>query len=326
MHGRPSGLSDTLGRRAGAAAAGILGLALLALPASGQLSQQFRATTAGPGPMNAAVTTWSFDETTSGNDISWTSPTSVDPGAALYNTVFTVTTLDVSVSYLGIPFGPISLLGELPPELQSAVAAAPGPAPIALIDEPIDYPGAPEPSAVALTLSSGLDANGFGFFEATDVVLGTTSVNLGFPFGTVTVQIESIRMAGTLSIHATWFDLGHAFPGTFGNPVLSGEGTLNAGDPVTLTLGNTVPTATAWFVVGLAADNLPFSGGVLVPSIVPPGTFLPLPTDLSGSLVISGPFPAGVPADFEFFFQYWIVDAGAAFGFAGSNALRAVAP
>jgi len=70
--------------------------------------------------------------------------------------------------------------------------------------------------------------------------------------------------------------------------------------------------------------GLPFKGGVLVPEadIVFPA----LSTGPRGGIVLSSTWPALVPSGFQVFFQYWIVDAAAAQGFAASNAAVCTSP
>ena len=122
-------------------------------------------------------------------------------------------------------------------------------------------------------------------------------------------------------------DLGQALAGSNGLPVLTGTGTLVAGEPMALSLTNALANTTTYLVVGLAAINLPFNGGTLVPAFeAPNGTFLIRTTDGAGELVLGGPWIAGVPAGTELFFQHWLVDAAGPFGFAASNALRGVTP
>ncbi|MGQ0552615.1 MAG: hypothetical protein ACT4PU_05295 [Planctomycetota bacterium] len=272
----------------------------------------------------AAQSTWNFDITTTGQDVSWLSPTSVDPSATLYSTEYAVTLLEVKVTWLGIPFGPIDATDQIPPEFAAGTGALPGPAPIALLDQPVAFPEPPEPQAFAATLSIGLDGAGFGFASATNVVLGTLQVNLGFPFGTQTVQITSIRMAGSLTIHPTWFDLGQGLAGAGGTPNLVADGTLQAGSLVEISLDSAAPNAASVLVAGFGLLGAPFKGGTMVPN---PDLMIPgiLTTGL-GTLGLSATWPAGVPSGFPIYLQFWIPDAGGPFGFAASNGLLGVSP
>jgi hypothetical protein len=140
---------------------------------------------------------WNWDETTTGQDIFWTSPTSIDPSAPLYITGFELTLVEVDVTWMGFPFNDIDVTDSLPPELLSGEGAVAGPAPIELASGTITIPEPPDPTCLGATLLIALDAAGFGQLAATDIVLGDCEVDLGF--GLVTVQLESLRMAGTTS-------------------------------------------------------------------------------------------------------------------------------
>ncbi|MFT7463626.1 MAG: hypothetical protein ACI9EF_001971 [Pseudohongiellaceae bacterium] len=68
-----------------------------------------------------------------------------------------------------------------------------------------------------------------------------------------------------------WTDLGSGLVGTNGVPSLIGEGTLLAGDPLSVTLNSALENSTAWLAMGLSTINASFKGGVLVPDLgVPP--------------------------------------------------------
>jgi len=148
----------------------------------------------------AASETWDFELATSGQDVFYTSPTSVCPSADAYLAEYTLDYVEVTVSYLSITFGPFEITDQIPPEYRSGSVSGPGPAPILIVDQDVVAPPPPDPVAVAGTLRIELDAAGFGQASFTGVTLGTTTINLGFPFGTVTVQIESLLAAGTVTV------------------------------------------------------------------------------------------------------------------------------
>ena len=148
----------------------------------------------------------------------------------------------------------------------------------------------------------------------TNVVLGTFS---GF-------DIDSIRVVGSLTINAAWYDLGNGLAGTTGTPLMTGDGTLKGGDLVTLTLSNALPNSSSALIVGLAQINAPFKGGTLVPSATI--IFFGLPVDAVGQQVLAAPWPNGLPSRFSFYFQHWVTDPAGPFGFSASNGLEAVTP
>ena len=144
--------------------------------------------------------TWFFDETTTGADVSWTSPTPVNPAAALYVSSYELTVVEVDVTWFGIPFNDIDVTDQIPPEIRMGEGSIPGPAPILIFDASVEYPGDPDPVCLGAHLQISLDAAGFGLLAGTDIVLGECDIDIGF--GTVTVQLQSVRFAGQISIDA----------------------------------------------------------------------------------------------------------------------------
>jgi hypothetical protein len=295
----------------------------LMLAASGSAAQ-FRAQVEPLGPSVQQAQTWAFDLATTGSDVHWTSPTSVDPTAAVYASSYQITKVDVDVKWSIITFPGIDVTNQIPPELQAGTTTLPGPAPISIVDAPIVFPAPPEPAGISALLSMGLNASGFGFFSATNVVLGTMQVDLGGIFGVQTVTITRVHIAGQLTMHPAWFDLGAGLAGTSGTPVLAGDGGLEGGDAVSLSLSGALPNSIASLIVGFSALGAPFKGGTLVPH---PDLIIPdLPTGPLGELTLTGVWPPGFPPGFSLFMQEWVVDAGGPAGLAATNALRAVTP
>jgi hypothetical protein len=122
-----------------------------------------------------------------------------------------------------------------------------------------------------------------------------------------------------LSMGGPWTNLGQGLAGTEGVPQLFGQGALAASQPVAWHLKDGPPGAHAWLVVGFTSLNAPFMGGVLVPA---PDLLFPAYLDGDGHLQFPGIMPAATPAGVELYFQVWISDPGAPFGFAGSNGLH----
>ena len=142
--------------------------------------------------------TWSFDETTTGQDVSYVSPTPVNPGAELYVSELNITLVEVTVPIFGFPTA-IDVTPQLPPEFLNSVGEVLGPAPLTIIADNIVVPPPPDPVAVSADLSTGLDAGGFGVLTATNVVLGT--FDAGFPIGVVPIQ--ALRIVGSITITPT---------------------------------------------------------------------------------------------------------------------------
>ena len=152
------------------------------------------------GAASADTETWDFDLETSGENVFYTSPTATCTVAPEYHGAYEITLLEVTVSYLGIPFGPFDVTNEIPPELRTGEDIYAGPPPFVVMDEYIRYPDPPESATVAADVLMQVDAGGYGHVSVTNVVLGTAVYDLGWPFGEVEVQIETVRVAGTVGI------------------------------------------------------------------------------------------------------------------------------
>jgi hypothetical protein len=134
-----------------------------------------------------------------------------------------------------------------------------------------------------------------------------------------TLQDGRTGIAISESPSPNWTDLGYAKIGTHAAPRLTGSGSLLVGEPMEIQLWNALETTPAFRVIGFANLSLPFKGGKLVPNI---SLLVTLVTDAQGGLLITSPWPAGVPAGFKVYFQTWITDPAASFNLAASNGLQ----
>ncbi len=133
------------------------------------------------------------------------------------------------------------------------------------------------------------------------------------------VRADNPRISSTL-----WSDLGNGLPGTHGQALLSCWGELTPGSTLRLWLQNAPPASSTALVVGQAAANLPFKGGVMVPQ---PDLLLPgFVTDATGQVVFESSWPPGLPSGLTFHLQHWITDAAGPKGLAASNAMRGTTP
>ncbi len=126
-----------------------------------------------------------------------------------------------------------------------------------------------------------------------------------------------------ISQHGPWTNLGFALAGEQGLPKQVGEGTLIGGDTFIFTLSDARKDAFASHIVGFSQVNAPFKGGVFVPApfLINAG----IPTDATGDLVLTGPWPTGA-SGIVLFLQFVIADPAAVKNFALSNAVRAEIP
>ncbi|MFH0944986.1 MAG: PPC domain-containing protein [Planctomycetota bacterium] len=117
-------------------------------------------------------------------------------------------------------------------------------------------------------------------------------------------------------IPGPWLWLGNGLRGAAGVPYLSGTGELSPASPYTLNLSRAKASSPAFLILGFWRQDRSFRGGVMVPN---PLNILPLATNGSGTISISGTLSPSVPASATLFAQYWIQDSSGVEGFSASN-------
>ena len=125
---------------------------------------------------------------------------------------------------------------------------------------------------------------------------------------------------------SAWKNLGESLAGTNGTAFHFGFGTLQAGSLTALAANHGVPGGVVYFCIGIAADNAPFKGGVMVPDLSPPGFASVHAFNALGNIALAGAWPAGIPSGATFYSQLWFADAGAPQGAAATNAIAGTAP
>lgn len=171
--------------------------------------------------------------------------------------------------------------------------------------------GAPEPGFPACTLN----------LPPVQVLPSALAIDNGTGFTTDEIRVGASWSSVLPSAPVTWTDLGFAKPGVTGAPKLAGTGLLKAGNTVSLALSNACPASSAWLVIGSQTLNLPFLGGILVPSA---DSVVPQVTDGSGAQTLAHVWPSGFPAGVPLVFQTWILDPAASGGVSASNGLSSV--
>ena len=109
--------------------------------------------------------------------------------------------------------------------------------------------------------------------------------------------------------------------GPSGTAALSGDGSLCAGDGVSLHLHHALPGVPVALVVGLSRLDAPLLGGTLIPS---PDAIVWLQTDSTGDLSVAAALPRELPAGTDLWMHAWWPDAGGPQGYAASNAIHGV--
>jgi hypothetical protein len=177
--------------------------------------------------------------------------------------------------------------------------------------------------------SNGGFATGRLFSFEKDLTLrwsvAVTNVNIGGPCLASDGTLVVAGVGNDLRAYRTaspWLQLGGGIPGALGEPVLTGTGSLTAGNPVTLAASNALPNGIGLLVLGASAVNVPVFGGTLVPSL---DATVPALLDAAGAWSFTFPWPSGHPAGIDYWWQLGVVDPTAPFGIAASDALRSTA-
>ena len=118
-------------------------------------------------------------------------------------------------------------------------------------------------------------------------------------------------------------DFGGGVAGSAGTVALVAHSTLVGGEGVYFKLTGTPPSQPVVLILGTAQLGVPFKGGTLWPV---PSALVTLVTNGAGQFTLTTTWPPAIPSGFKLFAQYWYPDAGAIFGFAGSNGVRGIAP
>ncbi len=117
--------------------------------------------------------------------------------------------------------------------------------------------------------------------------------------------------------------LGKHLAGSLGAPSLTGHGNPVPGRRIEFDLVDALPNATVTLALGRTLNLLPFAGGTVVPKIE---AFVYATTDDRGHATFQVPGWENLPAGTLFYAQAGFPDAGAAGGFAMSNAVSCQLP
>jgi hypothetical protein len=148
-------------------------------------------------------------------------------------------------------------------------------------------------------------------------------IDTGIPQGTGGHIGPFVDLGAALkAMQASWEDLGGALAGIAGTPVLDGAGKLEPLAAVAFTLSGVRPGSPCWLILGATAENMPFKGGILVPSVdVVVG---PFSTDAKGKLTLTDTMPPDVVSGQAVYGQFWTLESASSL--AASNALHGVVP
>jgi len=164
---------------------------------------------------------------------------------------------------------------------------------------------------------------------------GMWVVKVPTPAGTTGVCVQwtardqcnnsSVTVASVGAI-SSFVDLGLGLAGSSGTPVLTGSGTVSAGNNLTFNMSGFAPGAPGILVVGALYSPLPLcGGGAIVPSFPHSPTF-PFFADGAGAASKVVTWPAGLFGCTSVYLQAGVLDAGSCAGFSLTNGLRVTQP
>jgi hypothetical protein len=169
-----------------------------------------------------------FSVYSSGDDVVWVGPDYLTTDGDYYEMVYTVISASVIVEYIGIEFGPIDVTDMIPPESIVTWQPAQAPMPIDFDWHEVYTPEDEDPPSLAYDWIVEVNQKGEVRWRGIEFYLGEAEYDLGWPWGTVVVQIISGSIEANLDIQKVE------------NPCyedVDGSGTVDVSDLLTL-IGN----------------------------------------------------------------------------------------
>lgn len=143
---------------------------------------------------------WTYTVSSSGENQTWIAPSAMRTDGQHYEMRYTITGATVMVSYIGIDFGPIDVMDMIPPDAIETFRTQPGPCSLQYDWIEVVTPEGQDPPSLAYEWLVEIDGNGVPAYHMENLYLGEADYNLGWPWGTVTVQIESGSVTANLKL------------------------------------------------------------------------------------------------------------------------------
>jgi len=189
----------------------------------------------------------------------------------------------------------------------------------------------------------GAGTGGFALPDARVSLLGTGSSNVSATIGPVAdfdgdgrldvcaALTGSFQSWFALSLNRTYppggalLDLGHQLEGANGWPIQIASGSFVGGTPFSFSLAHgPVGGGVVYHIIGFSILDAPFKGGTMVPTPnLLSGPWTPTGT---GTLLLAGTWPMGVPSGFPLVAQFWFASSGSIAGFAASSGVLVTMP
>jgi hypothetical protein len=143
---------------------------------------------------------WDFSITSEGEDQLWTAPELLATDGEWYEMFYTVASATVMVEYIGIAFGPIDVTDMIPPEVIVTWQPSQAPMPIDFMWHEVITPEDQDPPSLAYGWIVEVNEKGTVTWRGENFYLGEADYDLGWPWGTVTVQITEGTINANLVI------------------------------------------------------------------------------------------------------------------------------
>ena len=137
---------------------------------------------------------WNFNLSSTGNDIYWTSPTTVRTDGELYRSYFKLNSVQVDVVWNGFGIDGIDVTDQVPAEDLFEEGEAPGPPPLEFGSSSVNVP-----PTIAFDVFLVMNPDGETIYRMSNIQLGTAVVDIPI-FGEQTVQLTAIYLNCSLDM------------------------------------------------------------------------------------------------------------------------------
>ena len=141
-----------------------------------------------------------FSVTTTGGDFVWQCPAMIATDGEHYEMFYTIISASVYVEYLGLPFGPVDVTDMIPAEFLVTWQPAHAPLPTDFMWHEVVAPPDQDPPSLSFDWIVEVDGDGNIVWVGENVILGEADYDLGWPWGSVTVQITEGTIIANLEI------------------------------------------------------------------------------------------------------------------------------
>ncbi len=145
---------------------------------------------------------WSFPRSSEGEDVVWVSPTAIDASGQRYEFIYHITAATVHVTYLGVVFGPIDVMDMIPEGHITTWESRDTTTPMAFCTRTVVTPDPPEKPSLRYDWRIEVGAKGYVSFFMEDLYFGQADYDLGWPWGSVTVDIIEGTITADLHVES----------------------------------------------------------------------------------------------------------------------------